>query len=203
MIIRRICNSSFVTACAVFVAALSLSAAAFGQAAATAPFQLKKIIKDMKNAPSYSANAGDLGGGRPSTIAIQWLMLQVQFSSIPEWADDVKIKYYVLMGKGKAARMFTGEVTHVNIQKGTDHYSVMFMHPNTVRRYGAGRVDAVAAVLYYENRLISTISDPPSPRRWWEEFTPTPGYLLNPLETPWSVIAPLRFEPLKSTLTTQ
>jgi hypothetical protein len=165
-----------------------------------APFQIKNIIKDMKNAPNYGgAGAGDLGGGRPATIARQWLMLQVHFSSTPTWADDVKIKYYVLMGKDRDMKLFTGEVTHINVARGTDHYSVMFMHPNTVARYGAGKVQAVAAVLFYENRPISMISEPVSNKRWWEDYTPTPGYLLNQLETPWSVIAPERFEALKST----
>jgi hypothetical protein len=186
---------------AIALTGLSRPSPAGAQTRSAPPFQLKNIDKNMRNAPTYGANSGDLGGGRPSTIAREWLMLEVLFTSQPEWADDVKIHYYVLMGKGKTARLFTGEVTHVNIQRGSQHYSVMFMHPNTVRRYGAGRVEAVAAVLYYGDRPVSAISSPPSTRRWWEEFTPTPGHLLNQLETPWSVIAPTRFEALKSTNT--
>ena len=198
MNMRRFCLSQFIAVSAVVCTAASLGGVAYAQGRAAQPFQLKKITKEMKNAPSYGAGAGDLGGGRPGTIARQWLMLETHFTSEPAWSDDVKIKYYVLMGKGKDAKMFTGEVTHVNVQKGNQHYSVMFMHPNTVKRYGAGQVEAVAAVLYYENRPISTVSDPLTNKRWWDDYSPNPGYLLNPLETPWSVIAPERFEALKS-----
>lgn len=200
MKINQLCLSRFITMSVVVLALSSYGSLAFAQASTAAPFLLKNINKDMRLAPKYSGvGPGDLGGGRPATIANQWLMLQVHFSSVPAWADDVKIKYYVLMGKGKEMKMFTGEVTHVNVAKGNDHYSVMFMHPNTVQRYGAGRVEAVAAVLFYENRPVSMISDPKTTKRWWEQYSPTPGYLLNQTETPWAAIAPERFEALKST----
>jgi hypothetical protein len=210
MKMRRVYLSKIVTMCVATLAIANLGGLAFAQVktatAAGSPFQIKNIKQDMKNAPNYAsgANAGELGGGRPSTISRQWLMLQVQFASLPTWADDVKIKYYVLMGKGKEMRMFTGEVTHINVAKGNDHFSVMFMHPNTVARYGAGgRVEAVAAVLYYEDKPVSMMSNPATTKRWWEDYTPTPGYLLNQLETPWSVIAPERFEALKSATSNQ
>ena len=162
-------------------------------------FTVKNIRRQQIEAPNYAASGSgaDLGG-RPSTLWRQWYKIEVQFQSEPQWADDVQLKYYVLVGQGREARLFAGDVTHVNIAKGTQHYSAMFMHPNTLRRYGGGQVEAVAVQLFYQNRLEDQISDPQTRERWWEKYTPIPGYLLPPQDTPWAVIGADRFEPIKA-----
>ena len=50
------------------------------------------------------------------------------------------------MGTGREARLFAGEITHVNGAKGTQHYSAMFLHPYTLRRYDAARAEAGACL---------------------------------------------------------
>lgn len=160
-------------------------------------FRLRAIRQELVKAPSYGGAAGELGG-RPSTLYSDWLRIEVQFDSRPEWADDVLLKFYVLMGEGKERKMFSGEVTHINVQKGQQHYSAMFVHPNTVRRFGAGKVQAVAVQVFYQGRLMDQKTDV-NVDRWWEQFSPVPGYVLNPLQSPWSVIAGERYEPIKAT----
>ena len=174
---------------------------AMGQAAAQPAFRIRTIRKEQVQAPSYGTSASSaLNGGRPGTIGTQWLRIEVQFDTGNlEWADEVTLKYYVLMGKGKLTKMFTGELTHVNVAKGSQHFSAMYIHPNTLLRFGAGQVEAVVVQMFYQNRLVATYGEPQVTKRWWEEFAPTAGFLLNPLQTPWSVVAYERYEAIKST----
>ena len=163
------------------------------------PFRIRNIRKDLVKAPTFQTSTADTGGGRPATLYQDWLRIEVQFESRPEWADDVQVKFFVLLGEGRDAKLFSGEVNHVNVQKGQQHYSAMFVHPNTVQRYGRGKVTAVAVQVFYQGKLVAQESDPKSNERWWERFTPVTGHVLNPLQTPWSVIATERYEPIKAT----
>jgi hypothetical protein len=187
------------------VAAAILSVAslqeAMGQAAAGSAFKIRNIRKDQVQAPSYGTSASSaLNGGRPGTIGNQWLRIEVQFDTGDlEWADEVTLKYFVVMGKGKLTKMFTGEITHVNVAKGSQHFSAIYIHPNTLLRFGSGQVEAIAIQMFYQNRLVAIYLEPKTQQRWWEAIAPTPGFLLNPLQTPWSVVAYERYEAIKST----
>jgi hypothetical protein len=134
-----------------------------------------------------------------SALNAKWLQVEVQFGSDPDWVDELQVKYYVLLGKGQDARVFSGQMTHVNVARGSYHYSAMFMQPNTVQEYGHGQVEAVAAQIFYKNQLVGQDSVPPSRVDWWEKSTPTTGFLLSPQQTPWLVIANERYEAVKVT----
>ena len=183
-----------VSVCAIFGLVLATVPGVFGQNSPR--FDIKDIRQQQVDAPSYGG-AGELGG-RPSTLWRKWLKIEVQFESKPEWADDVQIKYYVLVGRGEDRRLFVGDVTHINVAKGTQHYSAMFIQPNTLKRYGAGQIDQVTVRLFYKGAVVSTMSSPPNPKEsWWDQFAPTPGYLLPPQDTPWAPIADERFDAVK------
>ncbi len=151
-----------------------------------------------RNAPGYQANISTIGG-RGNWSSEQWLVIDAEFESDLEWADDIQLKFYVLMGSGRTAKLFTGNLTLINVEKGSRHYAGMFMHPSTLKRYGRGKVNAVAVQLYHQNRLMAQKSDPKTSRRWWEEFTPTEGYLLRPDATPWAPVSHDRYEAIKAT----
>ena len=180
--------------CAIFGLIMATAPSVFSQG--SSHFDIKDIRQQQVDAPNYGG-AGELGG-RPSTLWRKWLKIEVQFESKPEWADDVQLKYYVLVGKGEDRRLFVGDVTHINVAKGTQHYSAMFIQPNTLKRYGAGQIDQVTVRLFYKGAVSSTASVPPGAKDgWWDRFSPTPGYLLPPQETPWAPIADERFEAVK------
>lgn len=161
-------------------------------------FRVKGIKQTLIDAPAYGGvGTAEMGGGRPATLARKWLRIEAHFESAPEWADDVQLKFFTLLGKGKEARLFVGDVTHINVAKGSQHYSAMFVHPNTVKRFGNGLVEAVAVQVFYKGQLMGSLSEPPSNKRWWEEFTPIPNFLLNPMQSPWSVVASERWEAQK------
>jgi hypothetical protein len=161
--------------------------------------KLGRISYQLMQTPDYRAFDNGMTPGLSTMLSAKWLRIEVQFESRLEWVDDVQIKYYVLMGKGQDARLFVGEITHVNVARGSNHYSAMFIHPNTVERYGRGQIEAVAAQIFYKNRLMGQDSVPPSGAPWWEKRTPTPGFLLPPQQTPWSLSAYGRYEAVKAT----
>ncbi len=159
-------------------------------------FKIKAIREQLVVAPDYKSLVSGVGT-TGSTLAKKWLRIETEFDTLPEWADDVTLKYYVLMGRGRDARMFGGEVTYINIEKGQRHMSAMFMHPNTVERYGQGNVEAVHVELWYQGRLMDQDNTPIANIRWWEGNEPIRGFLLDPQQTPWSVTAFDRYEESK------
>jgi len=185
-----------VLGCAISVLIMATGPAIFSQEAVR-DFAIKNILTQPVESPTYGGNA-DLGG-RPATLWRNWLKIEVQFESRPAWADDVQIQYYVLAGQGEGRKVFVGDVTHINVAKGSQHFSAMFMQPNTLKRYGINQIDQITVRLFdNKKKLVSTMSVPPNAREgWWDRFTPTPGYLLPPQDTPWAPIADQRFEAVK------
>jgi hypothetical protein len=165
---------------------------------ASAPFRITTIHQTFVTPPDYSA-AFSGAGARSMTLGDKWLKIETEFDSAPQWADDVQLKYYVLLGDGRDVRMFVGEVTYVNVAKGLRHYSAMFMNPNTILRYGNGQVQAVAVQLFHKGQPIDLNTYPPTRERWWDRYQPTTGFVLNPQQTPWSIMSFDRYEELKPT----
>ena len=167
------------------------------QAAQTQPgdFTIRNIQQQLINGPVMVEAAGQ--GISGSAYQKKWLRIETQYDSKPAWADDLTFKYYVLLRRGRDAKLFTGEVTYVNVARGSGHISGVFVHPNMVDRYGQGRVEAVAVEVRHQGRLMDSASDQQGGPHWWEQFTPVPGYLLTPQQTPWSINAYLRYEQIK------
>lgn len=156
-------------------------------------FRLKTVRHFVQQAPNYSASGGGTSDKSPAVFR-DWLRIEVQFETKPEWVNDLKLVYYAVLGRGNEAKLFKGEVTHVHVWKNAMHNSAMFMHPNAVRRYGNGKVEGVAVLLYYKDRLFHMLSDPVSNVRWWEQFTPQAEPLLNHMQTPWAMVGHEHYE---------
>ena len=168
-------------------------------------FTIKDIRQQQMDAPTYGGASGQLGG-RPATLQQKWLKIEVQFESRPDWADDVQVKFYVLMkyqAKDRVEeKMFVGDVTHINVAKGGQHFSAMFMSPNALKRYGNGQAEVITARIFYNGAVVSTKTDAPGKSvkaGWWDEKTPILGCLLPPQETPWAPVACEHFESIKPT----
>src|SRR5271154_5330521 len=70
-----------------------------------APFKTDAVRQTFITPPDYSAAISGTGG-RSMTLADRWLKIETEFDSAPQWADDVQLKYYVLLGDGRELRMF-------------------------------------------------------------------------------------------------
>jgi hypothetical protein len=114
-----------------------------------------------------------------------WLEIRVEYDTAPKWLNRLDVTYYVLLESDEERgdfTLFTGEVSNVNIKRDAGHFGAMWMHPDTVERYGSVR--SVAVVMKVDGRPVGMISDPDSQERWWERFTPTPDMLYNHYQLP-------------------
>jgi hypothetical protein len=80
-------------------------------------------------APDYRAALTGLGN-RSTALTKKCLEIETEFDSAPDWADDATLKYYVVIGRRRVAKLFGGEVTCISVKGGMRHLSAMFMHPN-------------------------------------------------------------------------
>ncbi|MCX7008338.1 MAG: hypothetical protein NTY53_14005, partial [Kiritimatiellaeota bacterium] len=132
-----------------------------------------------------------------------WYQMTLHFDTHMEWMDDLDFRCYVLLkakpgaGAGAAQHMLLrGDTTLVNIAKGK-HKCDFFVHPSTMARYG--EVEAVAVVVSKADQVIGMLSQPPSAKRWWEDYQPVPNMVLKRSDTPWAMINYDDFEQVKET----
>ena len=137
-----------------------------------------------------------------------WFRIEVEYRTEPDWMDEITFTYYVLLRNDALAvrgdprspfRLLRGQVTNVNIPKARRSYSVMFIHPRTLERFGG--VERIAVVATSGGVVLETSTQPDARTRWWEELPPVDGLMLNRLETPFALIAYDRYEAIKSEAT--
>ncbi len=162
---------------------------AFAQQPEPPPMQRPLVLKDISGGkiltPEYQIK-------RSQTAARtrEWFQIVTTYDTDPEWIDEVQFTYYVLVkskpnSKSPPQSVFKGEVTYINVEKGR-HKSDMFLHPSTMSRYGD--VQAVAALVTVQGRLVAMESKPPTNERWWEKLAPQEGYLLDRSQTPFAML---------------
>ena len=154
-----------------------------------------KIRSGSASISSGLAGLGDLGG-----YAQQWGVITVDYDSRPPWADDVNFKYYVLVEDDRAKKgMLTGEVAYVSVPKGLNHGANVFIHPNTLARYGM--VKRILAEVWYQGVLADAQQWPDkSPGRWWTKVAPIKGALRTRFFTPFEHDYEVREEDIKIVL---
>lgn len=158
--------------------------------------QLKavKIKLDMKRGVTRSAVRGGNQGSKSKGF---WGKIVLEYQSQPLWVDEVTVKMFVLLYdknlKNKPPKkrytMLKGDVTYINVEKGKGHIGAMFIHPNTLKRYGD--IKEIRAELLYNGNVEDQISESFSSQRekkflknWWTMFTPKSHELLNRLVVP-------------------
>src|SRR5439155_25708510 len=92
--------------CAIIASAVGTTAIA--QPRAAVDFQLQKITTNFISSPQFSYTGAQQ---YQADQRERWLEVEVTFSSAPEFTDELKLKYFILVN----GNLLTGEVTHVNI----------------------------------------------------------------------------------------
>jgi hypothetical protein len=175
--------------------AAAVSMAQYVPAPVSPGIEIRDVNQRMMRPPDYGAGS-NLGNTVPA-LNQNWLRLETQFETQAEWVDEVKVKFFVSVGEGRETRVFVGELTPVNLARGT-HYAAMFMHPSVLDRFGRGRVNAVAVQIFSKDKLVDQRCDRGAEERWWERTTTTPGALITPKDSPWAPIASGRYEAIKA-----
>jgi hypothetical protein len=174
----------------------------FGQApAVVGPGSVKitKVEIAGVKTPEYMINGGPQKRSKTGT----WLEVEVAFETKVEDIDELTFNYKVLIEK----TLIDGNVTHVNIPKGTEHYSVMYISPRSLEKLVNGKTFTAAAI---GNAWISVsrqgqVLDGPqaNPKAAYKptampNLPQVAGLLLNKNDTPFAPLFYDRYEAIKA-----
>lgn len=153
--------------------------------------------RGLMRTPNYRTDAA--GGLKPPG---QWVQITVYYDTEPEWVDELLFRYYVLTENTedgqKKYSLFRNTVTYVDIERGRNHMSTVFLRPSAIKRYG--KPVAIGVEVVYQGKVvdektekaIGTLPD----GKWWEHpnvveskfVSIRDGYLLNRAQSPFALI---------------
>lgn len=131
--------------------------------------------------------------------AQKWLEIEVEFEvSGVEMVDELTFKFDVLLN----GKLCPGEITHINIPKGRDRYTIMYVSPRNIERITDGKplnpgmiMNAWVTILRQGQVLaISSMKEKGKPVPNMPLF---PGMLLPKAETPFAPLWSDRYEAVK------
>ena len=141
---------------------------------------------------------------KSSTRAEDWVQIEVEYDTAPDWLDRLTFQYHVLASMREDGQQilsyYRRTVEYLDIEKGRGHKSTVFLHPNTVKRHGMPV--AVHVEILIDGRVAAQDDDlDPSvrgklPADWWQNrlvmenpaLNVRDGYLLNRKETPFAFV---------------
>ena len=143
-----------------------------------------------------SSESGSLSAVKAPKYGFHWYRVTSIYSSKPQWADGVVLRYYVLLeekGSGKKYTMLTGKVEYDSVPRANNHYSFLFIHPRTVDRYG--KPEKVMCEVWHDGVRVSRgVWPKKSNDEWWVRFRPLEGNLKVKFFTPFALDRDLKEE---------
>jgi hypothetical protein len=157
--------------------------------------KIEKIQPAVVGTPEFT-----ISNTPPKRSQLQkWLEIEVEFAvDGVEIIDELTFKFDVLLNN----KLCTGEITHVNIPKGKDRFTVMYVSPRNLDRITDGKplnpamiVNAWVTILRQGQTLaVSSMKDKGKPV---PNLPLMPGMLTPKSETPFSVLWTDRYEAVK------
>ncbi len=162
--------------------------------------KIRSLTGSKEKSPTYATSLLNSDSGKEN-----WYMLRTRYNTEEDWLDDITMTYYVLfkpdpdkamlrLDPRRPVVLMRGVVSYMNVPKGR-HDSAMFLHPNTLSRYGEPQ--RVAVVATYQGRRVDAASEPDGSDGWWDQLTPVEGQIFNRNETPYGPAASDEFEMIK------
>jgi hypothetical protein len=102
-----------------------------------------EIMAQLKYAtPTQPKRPRPVMPGEPAPL---WLEFEVEFETAEEF-PELTVKYGLLLKVGQNVKLVEGEVTHVDVGKGKERHSVVYIAPKTLNKLGEGKPFTVANV---------------------------------------------------------
>jgi hypothetical protein len=184
------------TCTAAFASLLLLSLTSL---AARPDYDILKISPAVDETPQISFNFGPVE--HPQPRALQWLEVEVNFESNIDWTDELTINYFILL----SGQCLTGSVTHIDIPRGRDLYSVMYVSPRTIARILNGApltsndIQDVGIQIVSKGQVLVTRSyKTRGDQQWWQNLPQVNGKVLNKNQTPFGPLIWDRYEQIKA-----
>lgn len=179
----------FLSVCAISAFALVASAQSL---VGPGSVKINKVSPAVVKTPEFNLTSGPTKRSKTG----DWLEVEVEFETKPEDIDELTFKYTILFEK----KLLDGEVTHINIPKGRDHYSVMYVSPRTIERLTGGKplsggsIENMWIEVSKQGQVIDRASYKPGNPPNLPHLT---GMVLNKDETPFAPLFYDRYEAIK------
>ena len=160
----------------------------------SAQTQAKADIGDIAvtaaKSPDFSVGSGLK---EPKGVRKDWLQIDVSFTVTSrdrdEFINDLEIRFFVLPKSAdkKYLKLYTATVKHVDVLKGEELHSAVYLSPNSLARiYGKGKNPNprdlwVAIEVHSGGGIIGgDVTDGRTSRWWQKEDAPRDGSMLRP-----------------------
>lgn len=160
-----------------------------------ADFRITKIDRELILTPQYNYS----GAEQKRENRERWLRIDVQFSAAPDYTDELTFKYYVAIN----GKVLSGEVTHVNVLAGREHWSVMYVPPHALAYILKGRppnttsIENIAVQLVQKGEVKDELSLARAKPQWFADFPALTGFVLRKDETPFAPLFSDFYEQIK------
>lgn len=152
-------------------------------------FKINNLLPSVTTSPKYTVqNTTD-----KRSEYLKWFEIEVEFDvDGVELVDEITVEYLVSIN----GKLCPGRVTHVNVPKGKNHYSVMYISPRNLDRLTGGKqlnnamVDNIWVTISKQGQklaekamvpkavpnlprienMLSTKSDTPFAALWWDRY---------------------------------
>jgi hypothetical protein len=149
--------------------------------------------------PKYQAATSLAGGVKPTQ---RWGKITVYYDTTQEWTDELTFQYFVMTRKTEGAKasfsLYTTTVRYMDVRRGANHESAVFLRPTAIERYGD--VIAAAVEISIGGKVVAEETHiegaPRMPERWWrqsaviesKDVVARDGYLLDRSRSPFALI---------------
>ena len=140
-----------------------------------------------------------------SAKRVELCEIKTEYYTYDEWIDELTFSYYVMTrateGDARGTYSFYDlTVRYVDVEKGTDHLSTVYLHPKTVERFGGPVAIGVGISAGGKEIAKETTASIPMPKNedWWKsdavlkservKVIKRSGRLLNRTQTPFNLI---------------
>jgi hypothetical protein len=173
------------------IAALTISANAQVPLTA-ASIKLGKVEISAPSTPEYQ-----ITGGQNKRYKLgKWIEIEIKYETVPEEIDELTFKFTALI-EGK---LLDGDVTYVNINKGNEHYAVMYVSPKSIEKLTGGKTLSPASIgnVWVEVSNQGKVLGKESYKNGNQpNLTHVPGMLLAKNVTPFAPLFYDRYEEIK------
>ncbi len=155
--------------------------------------KLGKVQPAVVKTPDYSLK---IGPEKRSKVG-EWLEIEVEFETKAEEIDEITLQYTIMFEN----KLLDGQVTHVNIPKGREHYSVMYVSPRALEKLTGGKALTAGSIQnvwvvaskqgqVLDQAAVKNVAIPNLPH--------IAGLVLNKSETPFAPLYFDRYEAIKT-----
>ena len=141
---------------------------------------------------------GYVGSTKPNGPQQNWLEMEVEFKSYVDITEQLDFKYYVYFEN----KCLVGSVSHVDIPKGLNLLSVMYVPPHALVRLSGGKasknIQEVTVQIFSKGQLVAQKSLKGTPGEWWAKLDQDTGSVLNKNETPFASLYWDRYVAIKA-----